>query len=227
MLKITGTMMLVLMLTTLSASAAWLTPTDSDQSSTHETYLTAETTVNGNGMYVPTPNTYHSNNATYSPFTPGVMGMMWLSENGDESPWVAFGFGDLVTVDELKIWNFNDNSQLSAGILEARVLYTTDTTLPLASRTWIDAGTINVARGTGSGYYGANTVINVATELPSLDGVGMTGVMLEVLDTYGSTQAGLSEINFEGEVVPEPATMGLLAVGGIAMLRSRRRRNNK
>ena len=225
MLKITGTMMLVLMLTTLSASAAWLAPANSDQSSSDEAYLTAETTVNDNGMYVPTPNTYHSNNATYSPFTPGVMGMMWLSENGDEEPWVAFGFDNLVTIDEMKIWNFNDQSQLSAGILEARVFYTTDTTLPLASRTWIDAGTIAVARATGSGYYGANTVVDVPTDLPGLDGMKMTGVMLEVLDTYGSTQAGLSEIQFEG--VPEPATMGLLAVGGIAMLRSRRRRNKK
>ena len=219
--------MLVLMLTTLSSSAAWIAPADSDQSSADETYLTAETTVNGNGMYVPTPNTYHSNNATYSPFTPGEMGMMWLSEDGDDEPWVAFGFGGLITVDELKIWNFNDQSQLSAGILEARVLYTTDTTLPLASRMWTDAGTIAVARGTGSGYYGANTVIDVPTDLPGLDGVEMTGIMLEVLDTYGSTQAGLSEINFEGTEVPEPATMGLLAVGGIAMLRSRRRRNKK
>jgi hypothetical protein len=225
MLKITGTMMLVLMLTTLSASAAWLAPLESEESSSAETYLAAETTVNGNGMY--SPGTYHSRNSTYSAFTPGVMGMMWLSENSDTEPWVAFGFDTPVTIEEMTLWNYNDRSQLSAGILEARVLYTSDTTLPLEDRTWTEAGTITVARATGSEYYSANTVIHVAADLEDLDGEEVTGIMLEVLRTYGSTQAGLSEISFEGEVVPEPATMGLLAVGGIAMLRSRRRRNKK
>ena len=226
MLKITGTMMLVLMLTTLTASAAWLVPTESDQSSTSEAYLTAATTINGNGMYVPIPDTYHTNNMTYSSFSPGETGMMWLSNLvGDAAPSVYYGFDSLVTIDTLKIWNFNDESQLDASIEEAQVRYTTDTGLPLASRTWIDAGTIVLTRGTGSGYYVGNAPIDATTL--GLDGVEITGLMLEVLDTYGSEQAGLSEIHFEGEVVPEPATMGLLAVGGIAMLRSRRRRNKK
>ena len=230
MLKITGTMMLVLMLTTMSASADWLTPDASDQSSSSETYLTAETTINGNGMFVPVPDTYHTNNMTYSSFSPGETGMMWLSSLGDTTPSIYYGFDDVVTLDTLKIWNFNDESQLDASIQEAQVRYTTDTGLPLANRTWKDAGTIVLARGTGSGYYAGNAPIDVATDLPGLDNVEITGLMLEVLDTYNSNglgQAGLSEIHFEGEVVPEPATMGLLAVGGIAMLRSRRRRNKK
>jgi hypothetical protein len=226
MLKITGTMMLVLMLTTLTASADWLTPNDSDQSSSSETYLTAETTINGNGMYAPIPDTYHTSNMTYSSFSPGETGMMWLSELGDAAPSVYYGFNDLVTLDTLKIWNFNDESQLDASIEDAEVFYTAGAE-PLASRTWISAGTITLARGTGSAYYVGNAPIDIATELPGLENMEITGLMLEVLTTYGSNQAGLSEIHFEGEVVPEPATMGLLAVGGLAMLRSRRRRNNK
>ena len=216
--------MLVLMLTTLTASAAWLVPTESDESSTQAAYLTAETTINGNGLRFVD---YHNNNMTYDLPDTSVMGMMWLSENGDADPWVAYGFDAQVTIEELVVWNFNDVSQLSAGIEEFRILYTTDTVLPLASRTWIDAGTGTMNRGTGSNYYLPNTTIDIATQLPGLDGVELTGVMLEVLSSYGSSQVGLSEIHFEGEVVPEPATMGLLAVGGIAMLRSRRRRNKK
>jgi hypothetical protein len=227
MLKITGTMMLVLMLTTLTASAAWVTPTTSDQSSSHKTYLKADTTINDNGMYMPIPDMYHDNDMAYSLFTPGEEGMMWLSDTSDTAPSVYYGFADSVTIDQLTIWNFNDRSQLSAGILEARVLYTTDTALALKDRSWSAAGIITVARGTGVGIYEANTLIDVATELPGLNEVELTGIMLEVISTYGSTQAGLSEIHFDGEVVPEPATMGLLAVGGMAMLRSRRRRNKK
>lgn len=223
MLKITGTMMLVLMLTTLTASAAWLAPTESAQSTTDEAYLTAETTINGNGLrYVDN----HNNNMTYDLPDTSVMGMMWLSENGDTNASIAYGFDTAVTIEGLTTWNFNDKSQLSAGIQEFRILYTTDTVLPLASRTWINAGTGVMARGTGSNYYLPNT-IDVATQLPGLEGVELTGIMLEVISSYGSNQVGLSEIRFDGEVVPEPATMGLLAVGGIAMLRSRRRRNNK
>ncbi len=225
MLKITGTMMLVLMLTTLSASAAWLAPTSSEQSTTQETYLTAETTINGNGLRFVD---YHNNNMTYDLPDTSEKGMMWLSEDGDVAgAWVAFGFDTSVTIDALTAWNFNDVSQLSAGIQEFRVLYTTETSSPLVSRTWIDAGTSTMARATGSNYYLPNTTIDVATQLPGLDGVELTGIMLEVLSSYGSSQVGLSEIRFDGEVVPEPATMGLLAVGGIAMLRSRRRRNKK
>ena len=177
-------------------------------------------------MYGPIPDTYHTNNMTYSSFSPGETGMMWLSNLvGDAAPSVYYGFDSLVTIDTLKIWNFNDESQLDAGIQKAQVGYTTDTGLPLASRTWIDAGTIELTRGTGSGYYAGNAPIDATTL--GLDGVEITGLMLEVISTYDSEQAGLSEIHFEGEVVPEPATMGLLAVGGIAMLRSRRHRNKK
>jgi hypothetical protein len=224
MLKITGTMMLVLMLTTLTASAAWLTPTESDQSTLYASYLTAETTINGNGLRLVD---YHNNNMTYDLPDTSVEGMMWLSENCDAAPWIAFGFDGPVTIEGLTVWNFNDVSQLSAGIEDFRILYTTDTTLPLASRMWTLAGTSTLNRGTGSNYYLPNTSIDIATELPGLDGVALTGLMLEVVTTYGSSQVGLSEIHFEGTEVPEPATMGLLAVGGLAMLRSRRRRNNK
>jgi len=226
MLKITGTMMLVLMLTTLTASAAWapLTVDESDQSTTAADYLTAETTWNGNGLrYVD----YHNNNMTYDLPDTSVAGMMWLSEVGDVTEqWVAYEFTNAVKVKELTVWNYNDVSQLAASIQEFRVLYTTDTTSPLKDRSWENAGTATLARGTGNNYYLPNTTIDTAL-LDGLNDRAITGLMLEVISTYGSSQAGLSEIHFEGEVVPEPATMGLLAVGGLAMLRSRRRRNNK
>jgi hypothetical protein len=227
MLKITGTMMLVLMLTTLTASAAWLTPTESDQSTLDASYLTAETTINGNGLRFVD---FHNNNKTYNYPDTSEEGMMWLSETADVAgAWVAFGFDSPVTVETLTVWNFNHASDIEAGIKDFRILYTTDTTLPLASRTWTDAGTGTLDIATGLSYYKPNTSIDVATELPGLANVELTGIMLEVVTNYDSDSdhVGLSEIRFEGEVVPEPATMGLLAVGGLEMLRSRRRSNNK
>jgi hypothetical protein len=223
MLKITGTMMLVLMLTTLTASAGWLTVATSDQSSEQEAYLTADTTWNGNGLHL--ANYYHNNNMTYDLPVTSPVGMMWLSQKNVDvaDAWVAYDFGGKVTVDGLTAWNFNDVSQLSSGIQAFRILYTTETGVPLASRTWINAGTDTMTKAGGWNNEAPNTEI----ELPGLEGKVLTGIKLEVIRSYGSGQVGLSEIRFDGEVVPEPATMGLLAVGGIAMLRSRRRRNNK
>jgi hypothetical protein len=234
MLKITGTMMLVLMLTTMTASAAWVpleVTMTSDESSSHKTYLTAETTINDNGMYDDDPlykNTYHDDSMTLSEFSLGKTGMMWLSAVGDTERTVFYGFDEKVKIDTIRIWNFNDDSQLSAGIKKANVYYTTETG-SLAGREWKPASEdeIAVARGTGAKYYSANTQVDVSSQLLKMSGLEITGLKLEVIETYGSSQAGLSEIQFEGEVVPEPATMGLLAMGGLAMLRSRRRRNNK
>jgi hypothetical protein len=231
MLKITGTMMLVLMLTTLTASAAWLVPTSSDQSSMATPDLIAATTWNGNGLRY---GDLHNNNMTYDLQDLSVEGTMWLSKFGEENHWISFGFEGPVMIEELTTWNFNDLSQLSAGIQDFRMWYTkSDTSVALKDRvwekTWDDNDpplTLTLNRGTGSNYYQPNTTINIAAEVPFLEDMELTGLMLEVMTTYGSSQAGLSEIHFEGKV-PEPATMGLLAVGGIAMLRSRRRRNNK
>ena len=226
MLKITGTMMLVLMLTTLTASAAWvpLTPIESDQSSMATPDLIAETTWNGNGLRY---GGLHNNNMTYDLQNLSAEGTMWLSEFGETDHWISYGFAGPVTIKELTTWNFNDLSLLPAGIQEFQIRYTQDaTTVALKDRTWsapIGSDTLNPAAG--SNYYESNTTIDAADV--GLEGVVLTGLKLEVISTYGSTQAGLSEIHFEGTEVPEPATMGLLAVGGIAMLRSRRRRNQK
>ena len=218
--------MLVLMLTTMVASAAWVTPTESDQSSVAATNLTAETTIDGAGMRYVNRHNYEMDSDSLDP---SVKATMWLSEVGPvNTAWVAFGFETAVTIERIVAWNFNDYRLLTAGIQDFRILYTTDTTSPLKDRSWIDAGTSTMNVGTGSDYSLPNTTIVVsATDLPGLVDEEITGLMLKVISTYGSSQAGLSEIRFEGEVVPEPATMGLLAVGGLAMLRSRRRRNNK
>jgi hypothetical protein len=220
MLKITGTMMMVLMLTALTASAAWvpLEVTSWDESTVQASYLDAKATINKSGLrYVD----YHNNNMTYDLQDLSNQGTMWLSENVETPHWISFGFDTEVTVGQITAWNFNDLSQLSAGIQNFRVWYTQD---PTSQGSWVDAGTATLARATGSNYYQPNTTIDVSDLLGNIE---ITGLRLEVIDTYGSGQAGLSEIQFEGNEVPEPATMGLLAVGGIAMLRSRRRRNKK
>jgi hypothetical protein len=234
MLKITGTMMMVLMLTALTASAAWvpLEVTSWDESTVQASYLDAKATINKSGLrYVD----YHNNNMTYDLQDLSNKGTMWLSENVQTTHWISFGFETKVTVGEITAWNFNDLSQLSAGIQTFRVWYTQDpTSVDIEDRdwkkTWGDNDpplTLTMNRATGSNYYQPNTTIDVAADLSLLNGIEITGLKLEVIDTYGSNQAGLSEIQFDGNEVPEPATMGLLAVGGMAMLRSRRRRNNK
>jgi len=62
------------------------------------------------------------------------------------------------------------------------------------------------------------------SKLLALDEWDVRYVQFNILSNYGDpSHTGLSEVQFHGVPIPEPVTLTLLALGGLALLRRRRR----
>ena len=67
----------------------------------------------------------------------------------------------------------------------------------------------------------SNTLRNFVFIIP--DGVGNLSVQVRAVGLDGSDEYVFDNIRVFGTAVPEPATMSLLAIGGLAVLRRRRK----
>ena len=153
-------------------------------------------------------------------------GHMWLSASNDGAPGLLFDLGDRYSLDVVKIWNYNEmlagstrRDLLNRGVSELEILVSMD---------GVDFDSLGV----------------VGLDLaPGLDDVDFSNqfdlnawdvqyVRFDILGNYSGAQfpgagsyTGLSEVQFRGVLIPEPATLTLLAVGGlVALVRRRRRR---
>ena len=130
-----------------------------------------ESIVNRSGLNA---NNEHSN-------WPGDMCVMM---EGDEPTYFQFEFDDVYPLEEMWIWNYNDEWSLDFGVRDATIEYSED------GIDWAVFGNIECAMGTGADDYAANTIV-------SLEGILARYVRLAVLSTYGTfPAAGLSEVQF-------------------------------
>lgn len=155
---------------------------------------------------------------------------MWLTAGSivglggiDYNPTITFNLGGLYDVNTLRIWNFNETGFTKHGANQISV----SAGATLATLTQLQ--TINVAQAGGTGAEAAQDFASVFT------GVQFIRFTIDsnwdgddfVTDTFapeGSAEqfAGLSEVRFEGAVVPEPGTLSLMAVMGAALLARRK-----
>lgn len=145
-------------------------------------------------------------------------GDMWLvgcgaCSNGNLG-WIQWDLGQSRNLTGFHLWNYNEQTTYSLrGVQTADILISLNGTdyTNLGSRTFVQAS--GAASYTGEDYVLATTARYVKFNITSNFNAAETGFV------------GLSEIRFtDDSAVPEPASMGLLALGGAALLGWRKSR---
>jgi hypothetical protein len=144
---------------------------------------------------------------------------MWLSQGtnfgGDDlDPFVLFDLGDVYTINSIQVWNYNENppNLTGRGVNAVSVEY--GTTAALGSTV---AGITNFAQANGLNTYTGET-FNAFTPFNA------RYIKFDIDSNHGGDNNfyGLSEVKFDGTPVPEPSSLALLALGGLAIMRRRR-----
>jgi len=159
----------------------------------------------------------------------------WRTNFYDTAPVITFYFDQVYTLECMEVWNYwnAEYGRCGDGIKDVKIYISTDgitfdeTPLGITqfarsgpsnnihswaydqvSSEWFDLGVdaMAVKFVSESNYWG------------SVTGPGKTRD-----DLIADGMTGLNEVTFFGRPVPEPATMSLLAMGGLALLRRKRR----
>lgn len=139
---------------------------------------------------------------------------MWQSTATDWADGLAtldFDLGEKKSLAAMRIWNFNeypaDNSY--HGVQTMEILVKAE-----MGDDFISLGTIHPAKG-------APVSNRDYSEIFALSANDIQYVQFRITANYGGSYVGLSEVQFIE--TPEPATLGLLALGGLGILRRRGR----
>ena len=147
-------------------------------------------------------------------------GTMWLSQGtfggnvGIHDPLpaqITFDLGDRYALNSMRIWNYNEAGNFRfRGVNQVELL-----AAEMVGGPFVSYGNINVPVASGvAGDLG--TLFNLA----ALDLGEVRLLRFNILSNHGGdTQfAGLSEVRFDGQLVPEPATLTLWMLMGVVLI---------
>lgn len=138
-------------------------------------------------------------------------GYMWLKTG--TSGWIEFDLGDMYAVSGMHVWNYN---LYDFGVVYNRGAKDVTVQYKDAQGAWVDAQAFQFAKATSQiGYTGADYTLTQP--------VNAQHIRFSISTNWGGTGLGIQEVRFVGDVVPEPATMGLLSLGGLLGLVRRKR----
>jgi len=146
---------------------------------------------------------------------------MWLGQSSTNAgpQWINVDLGGLYTVGDMYMWNYKEGGGGDGGrqVLTYNLWYSVDASATPGNFTdtkWTQlGGTIN------AGQVGAGSSYSFSDQITINQDASVIG--FEIL-TAVDNRAGIAELQFDGTLVPEPSSMSLLALGGLALLRRRR-----
>jgi len=154
-------------------------------------------------------------------------GNMWLSSGvgfggADPDPTYTVDLGAVYGVTGLRVWNYNENSNNPAAFT-MRGVRDTIVLISLDNSTYVPLGLFTIAQAPGNDTY-AGDFVNVAA-FNGGNPLPFRYFRLDIQSSWGgdSNFYGLSEIMFEGQIVPEPGSALLLSVATAGLLARRRR----
>lgn len=181
-------------------------------------------TVDATGLYAGT----HYNNPD---------GTMWLSAGlnftgapgDDANPEIVFDLQQRYErLEGMRVWNYNEANFLYRGVKDMEILVSDDGTLyrSLGIRTLAQAPGDSITVFGQDIYLGASGVRYVKFDILS-NWRGVTFPASEGNSANDFAFVGLSEVRFNGETVPEPATLALLGLAGTGLGGYLRRRRSR
>jgi hypothetical protein len=209
--------LVVAVVVTTQASAAWIIPADVIASSEQQANDAAIRTIDGSGLSEESTAGLHA----AGPVTSWSFKQGGGVVNGDE--WITFDLGAAYDLTDLHIWQFTRTSHPTDGNRGVKFFDV------LVSANGVDFTEVlsNQLLAKAKNENGDNLPDGdepVQTFSLAVDGVRY--IQLGVDSTWegnGDWQGGFGEVRFEGEAaIPEPASLALIGLGGLMMLKRRR-----